>query len=181
VKEMKLKDGSKVLTMKATSSLRARMLITARFSGDDIDLEEAIGTHKLALTNRALIKPDGSIHPTTDNNSVIHMLKYMVKVGGETTGETTTHITNENDGCRLIVNGMAVLQELMAFKNFKHCKDLRTSFVKLIDSKSRGYYQFRVIFDNYTKVNSLEEGTRERCRGKSKGSRSYMAEDATFI
>jgi hypothetical protein len=52
------------------------------------------------------------------------MLEDRVKVGGETTGETTRHSTNENDRLCLIVDGIAVLQEVMAVKNFKHCKDL---------------------------------------------------------
>src|SRR5437867_10538582 len=76
---------------------------------------------------------------------------------------------------------MEDLQELMAVKTFKNCKELGTSYVKLINSKSRGYQQVRVVFDNWTKVNSLKEGTRERRRGKSKGIRSYVVEDSTVI
>ena len=178
-KEIKLKVGSEVMTMKATTSLFARMLVIARSSRDDIDLEEVIGTHEFAYTNRVLMEPDGSIHHTTDKSTVIHLLEEMVKVDGEIFQETI-HIT-ENDSYCLIVDGMAVLQELMAVKNFKNCKDLGTSYVQLIDSKSLGYYQVRVIFDNYTKANSLKEGTRERRRGNSKGIRSYKVEHSTVI
>ena len=49
------------------------------------------------------------------------------------------------------------MQELMAVMNFKTCKELATSFVKLTDSKARGHCQVRVIFDNYTKKVSLKE------------------------
>ncbi|CAM1307414.1 Uncharacterised protein r2_g1730 [Pycnogonum litorale] len=63
----------------------------------------------------------------------------------------------------------------------KTCKELGTSYVKLIDSKGRGYGQVRVIFDNYTKVSSLKEGTRECRRDKSKAIRSYIVEDSTSI
>ena len=178
-KEIKLKVGSEVMTMKAATSLFARTLVIARSSRDDIDLEEVIGTHEFAYTNRVLMEPDGSIHHTTDKSTVIHLLEEMVKVDGEIFQETI-HIT-ENDSYCLIVDGMAVLQELMAVKNFKNCKDLGTSYVQLIDSKSLGYYQVRVIFDNYTKANSLKEGTRERRRGKSKGIRSYKVEHSTVI
>ena len=41
-KEVKLKAGSEVLTLKAISSLFARMLVIARSSRDGIDLEEVI-------------------------------------------------------------------------------------------------------------------------------------------
>jgi len=157
------------------------MLVIARSARDDIDLEEVIGTHEFAYTNRVLMRPDGSIHPTTDKSTVIHMLEDMVKADGESVQETTTHITTENESCCLIVDGMAVLQELMAVKNFKNCKDLGASYVRLIDLKSRGYNQVRIIFDNYTKINSLKEGTRERRRGKSTGIRSYVVEESTVI
>jgi len=74
-KEMKLKAGSEVLTLKATSSLFARMLIIPRSSRDVVDLEEVIGKHEFAYSNRVLMEPDGSVHPTTDKSAVIHLLK----------------------------------------------------------------------------------------------------------
>jgi len=76
---------------------------------------------------------------------------------------------------------MAVLHELMAVKNFKDCKDLGVSYVQLIDSKARGNDQVRVIIDNYTKVSSLKERTRQLCRGDIKGTRSYIVDSLTRI
>ena len=76
---------------------------------------------------------------------------------------------------------MAVVQVLMAVKNVWTCMELGTAYVNLIDSKGRGYDQVRVIFDNYTKVSSMKEGTRERRRGKVKAIRSYIVEDSTAI
>ena len=51
VKEVKLKSGSEVQILKATSSFFARMLVIARSSREDIDLETVIGTHEFAYTN----------------------------------------------------------------------------------------------------------------------------------
>ena len=70
------------------------------------------------------MKSDGLIHPTTDKSTVIHLLEEMVQADGETNEETTTHSITENDGCCLRVDDMAVLQVLMAVKNFKNCKEL---------------------------------------------------------
>jgi hypothetical protein len=39
----------------------------------------------------------------------------------------------------------------------------------------------RVIFDNYTKKESLKEQTRERRKGKVKGTKSYIVQDSTGI
>ena len=54
-KEIKVKTGSEVTRLKATSSLFARMLLVARSvarsSRDDINLEEVIGTHEVSYTN----------------------------------------------------------------------------------------------------------------------------------
>ena len=49
--EMKLKAVSEVLTMWATSSLFARMLVIARSSREELDLEEVIGTHDFAYAS----------------------------------------------------------------------------------------------------------------------------------
>ncbi|KAG0711912.1 hypothetical protein GWK47_019569 [Chionoecetes opilio] len=76
---------------------------------------------------------------------------------------------------------MAVVQELMAVRTFKNGKDLARAYVKLTDTKAQGYAAVRVVFDNYTKVSSLKEATRERRRGKLKEIRSYKVEDSTQI
>ena len=39
----------------------------------------------------------------------------------------------------------------------------------------------RVIFDNFSNVSLLKEGTRKRFRRKSEGTRSYVVEDSTCI
>jgi len=86
-KEVKLKYGSEVQILKATSSLFARMLVTARSSREDIDLQTVIGTHEFAYTNRMLLQPDGSTYPTTDKSTVIHMLENLVR-------QTVTQLQN---------------------------------------------------------------------------------------
>ena len=58
--------------------------------------------------------------------------------------------------------------------------DLGTAYVELIDTKARGNFPVRVIFDNYTKVMPLKESTRERRRCKL-SLVSYVVDDATAI
>ena len=179
-KEIKLKSGSEVLTLKATSSLFARMLIIAGSSREDINLEEVIGNHEFAYTNRVLMQPDRSIHPTTDKSAIIHLLENMIQTDVNTTQDDITSNINK-DGTCLLLDGMAVLNEIMAVKNYKKWKDLGVSYVKLVDSKAQGYGQVRVIFDNYSHAFLLKEGTRERRRGKFQGIRSYIVADSTCI
>ena len=77
-KNISVKVGSEMLTLKATTSLFARLLVIARSSRESINLEEVIGMHEFAYTNQLLMKPDGSIHPTTDKGKVIELLKDLV-------------------------------------------------------------------------------------------------------
>ena len=179
-KEIKLNIGSDVLTLKATTSLFARLLVIARSSRDSVNLEEVIGIHEFAYTNKFLMAPDGSIHATTDKSTVIKLLQDMVENDTAPAPTLNTGFAEGFETC-LVVDGMAVVQELMAVKNFCTCKELATSFVKLIDSKAREYCQMRIIFDNYTKTASMKEQTRERRKGMVKGNKSYIVQDSTAI
>ena len=139
-KEITLKDSSETVILKATSSLFARMLVIAWSSRADVDLEEVIDTHEFSYTNRVLME---SIHPTTDKSTIIYLLENLVQPDSDIILEASAHnLTVEEESC-LIVDGMAVLQELMAVRNLSNCNDLGKSYVKLIDSKGRGYGQVR--------------------------------------
>ena len=104
------------------------------------------------------------------------MIKLLEDLVANDTAQASAQPAEFEEGYEtcLVVDGMGVVQELMAVKNFKTCKELATSFVTLIDSNARGYCQVRVIFDNYTKNASLKEQTRERRKGKLKGTKSYI-------
>jgi len=58
-----------------------------------------------------------------------------VKSDNHTVQAATSQSTNKDEDVCLIVDGMAILRELMAVKNVKTCKELGASYVKLIDSK----------------------------------------------
>ena len=74
-------------------------------------------------------------------------------------------IPNHYTNTCLIIDAMAVVQELMSVKPLVNCKSLSDAFVSIIDSKARRYDLTRVIFDNYSVDGSLKEATRERRRG----------------
>ena len=179
-KDIKLNTGTEVRTLKATTSLFARLLVIARSSRESVDLEEVIGMNEFAYTNKVLMAPDGSIHPSTDKSIVIKLLEDLVV---NETCQTSAQSTEREEGSEtcLVVEGMGVVQELMAVQNGKTCKELATSYIALIDSKARGYCQVRVIFDNYTKEASMKEQTRERRKGKARVTKSYIVQDSTGI
>ena len=95
-----------------------------------------IGMHELAYTNKLLMAPGGSFYPTTDKSAVIKLHEDVVANDRAYTSAHSTEVGNGSETC-LVVDGMEIIQELMADKNFKICKGFATFFVKLIDSKAR--------------------------------------------
>jgi hypothetical protein len=77
-KDIKLNTGSEVFTLKAIAPLFARLLVIASSSRESVDMEQVIGMHEFAYTNKVLMAPDGSIHPTTDKSTVIKLLEDSV-------------------------------------------------------------------------------------------------------
>ena len=68
-KEIKVQASTNVMTLKASTSLFARMLVVARSSRADINTKHVIGTHEFG----ALMQADGTLHPINDKGSVIHL------------------------------------------------------------------------------------------------------------
>ena len=180
-KTVKMKSGTDLVTLKASASLFARLLLIARSGREDIDLEEAIGKHEFASTNKRLMRSDGTLHPTTDKSQVVHMLCDESGVGTADSPLTSLDEKQQAKPRCLLVDGMVVVQEAMAVGTIRTCKDLAMLYVRHIDSKAKGYDQVRVVFDNYKIPNSLKETTRQRRKGKIQSLRSYVVEDNTII
>ena len=64
-KDITLNIVTEVLTLKATTSFFARLVVIDRSSQENVDLEEGIGIYDFAYTNTVLLPPDGSIHSST--------------------------------------------------------------------------------------------------------------------
>ena len=174
-KVLKLQAKSEVLTIRASAGLMSRLLIIAR-SSRQIDLEDVIGNYEFSVSNRVLMKLDGSVHPTVDKSKVIALIEKL-STDVPDAAPIPDHYTNT---C-LIIDAMAVVQELMSVKPLVNCKSLSDAFVSIIDSKARRYDLTRVIFDNYSVDGSLKEATRERRRGTKSPARGYKVEDSTKI
>ena len=129
-KDIKLNTGIEVLTLKATTSLFARLLVIARSSRESVDLEEVVGMHEYAYTNKVLMAPDGSVYPSTDKSIVIKLLEDLVVTE---TSETSAQPTEREEGSEtcLVVEGMGLVQELMAVQKCKTCKELATFSITL--------------------------------------------------
>jgi len=124
------------------------LLLIAK-SSREFDLEDIVGKHKFASSNATLMKPDGSLLPSTNKSILIHELECIAA-----TSQTGEEPTNQ---CSIIIDSMAVVQEMVVYKSqIKTCKDLLDCFVRTTDSKSAGYIDAYVVFDNYSINNSLK-------------------------
>ena len=65
--------------------------------------------------------------------------------------------------------------------SIKTCKDLLDCFVRSIDSKSVGYVDAYVVFDNYSINNSLKDRTRDRHTAGRTQDKGYKVDDTTHI
>ena len=128
-KVIKVKTGSEVTTLKATSSFFARMLQVAGSSRDDINMEEVIDTHEFSHTNRDTYASREDPPPTNEKSSVIHLLEGLVH---NVTASDEASSSKNHSMTTLIADGMDVLQELMAVRNFKRGKDFTSGYVKLM-------------------------------------------------
>jgi len=89
------------------------------------------------------MQAEGTLHPTNDKSSVIHLLEGLV----HTVTASNEASSSEDHSFTLIVDGMAVLQELMAVRNLTKGKELAIAYVKLIDTRAQGYArELRIVF-----------------------------------
>lgn len=99
-KEIKLQAKSEVLTLRAMpcTGLMSILLIIAR-SFREVDMEEVIGNYEFSTTNRILIKPDGSIHPTTDKSSIITVLEDLPAQAPQNSQTQSSSQENNQNTC----------------------------------------------------------------------------------
>ena len=124
-KDLVVKTGDVVVILKASTSLFARLLIIARSSRESLDLQDVVGVHELSNTNRTLFQINGMIHPTTDKSSVISLVEDLGKSCEDIASDSqlelrveSADVQSEPKTC-LIVDGMALVQELVSVKKIQ--------------------------------------------------------------
>ena len=77
------------------------------------------------------MKPDVSLLPSNNKSILIHELEHMAA-----TSQTGEELTNQRSLTSIIIDGMAVVQDMVVYKSqIKTCRDLLDCFVRSIDSK----------------------------------------------
>ena len=123
------------------------------------------------------MKPDDSLLPSNNKYILTHELEHTAA-----TSQTGEELINQRSLASIIIDGMAVVQEMVVYKSqIKTCKDLLDCFVRSINSKSVGYIDAYVVFDNYSINSSLKDRTREcRTAGRTQD-KGYKVDETTCI
>ena len=176
-KTVNLKAESEVVYLKATNFQFVYLLLIAK-SSRELNLEDIVGKYEFASSNATLMKPDGSQLPSNKKSILTHELEHMAATSQ--TGEELTG--NQHSLTSIIIDGMAVVQEMVVYKSqIKTCKDRLDCSVRSIDSKSVGYIDAYVAFDNYSINNSLKDRTRGRRMAGKTQDKGYKVDDTTRI
>jgi len=179
-RKMQIKSKIGMLSLRATTSTMARLLIIAR-SMRGVDLQDVIGQYEFTTVNQTVMEPDGSVHPTHDKSDIMHMLEDLVTPDdAQQLPPQTMNEVGQSEKC-IIIDGMAAVVDVYSVQSFENCKDLADEYVNLIEAKAKKYSQARVIFYNYSYTESLKEPTRELRRGGKAPAKGYIVEDATKI
>lgn len=161
LKYLNWSDGAKIfkekgsaVCLKAKNSLFARLLLIAK-SSRSINLEHIISQHEFSPTSAALMKADGSLHPCHDKAKLTIALEEMAP----------NNESSRNRSCPvpgvIIFDGMAVVHESCALQSRIHtCKDLADVFTSLIRTRSEDYSEVYIMFDDYSKKDSVKDQTR---------------------
>ena len=175
-KELVVKTTStETKNLRATAGLMARFLIIAK-SSREIDLKESVSKYEFCLTNRNLQQADGNVLPTTDKSSIVPLLENLPK----STGSGSCSISHQR--MCLIVDGMALVQEIMAVGGHSTCQEFASAFVHAIMRRSKDYALCIVVFDDYSMAhNSLKSMTRSRRTSKNQKIVPYSVGDRTPI
>ena len=91
-----------MLTLKATTLLFARLLIIARSSRKNVDLEDVIGMHEFAYTKKVIMAQDGSIHLSTDKSIMMKLLEYLIVNDTYHTSAQSTELEEGSETCIVV-------------------------------------------------------------------------------
>ena len=119
-KTFKGKIQNKVIQLKEEKTLLTRFLITAR-KRQEIDLPHFIGNFEFTVVPKSLFSPDGEYLLSKDKASILHAISDDVQ---QNIGE----IISEETPSTLIIDGMAVVNQITKTSEIKTCQVSKTTY-----------------------------------------------------
>ena len=103
----------------------SRFLITSR-KGLEIDLEHCLGNFEFSVVPRSLFTSDGEPIACTDKSKILHQIEELGSLHEGQSDESTE--LNQYESSVLIIDGMAVLNQVHKNKVIETCKVSISSF-----------------------------------------------------
>ena len=113
-KSIKSKIGSKVVQLKEEKNLMSRFLVTAR-KRPELELEHCIGNYEFSVVPKSLFTVDGQPLACTDKAKLMHHIE-------ELSGSTNPCISLVQQNSAIVIDGMAIVNEIVKDKSMKTCK-----------------------------------------------------------
>ena len=132
---------------------------------DYIDLPHYFGKYEFSVVPRSMFRQDGSLLLGCDKASVMHQIEELMgkkKENMETENLLPENLVPETSHRKVIIlDGMAVVNQIKKTSQIKTCKDLAGAFIQKVLYESRGHEEVRMIFDRYQE-NSIKDPTRSK-------------------
>ena len=114
VKSIKSKSGGKIIQLKEEKNLVSRFLITAR-KRPELELERCIGDYEFSVVPKSLFTEDGVPLACKDKFTVMNILENLENSEVQLPGDAPYNSA-------IIIDGMAVVNEIVKDKSMKTCK-----------------------------------------------------------
>ena len=142
--------GDKVVKLKEERELLGRFLIIQGSRPELVPkLEDTVGEYEMSVVPRSLCTVDGSLYIPSDKAKLMHAIE-------EAKDSQLAESPQEGDGIMmdiqhrvLIVDAMAVLQNMKKTAMMKKVNELKDAFIQLIYRMMTGYNEGRIMFDRY--------------------------------
>ena len=176
-KKTKLKVADQVVELKSERSLFARLVVVAK-SRPEIDIKDCIGKFEFTTFPRSLFDGSGNLLAITNKSQLLHTIVKSPETKVNVT-ETTQNST-ERDFKAIVIDGMALVQEMGKPTSVNACLDLAEHFLDRLATKTENYDEIHLVFDRYDIDISLKTATRNRWLGET-DKISYQVTDTTSI
>lgn len=113
-KSMKTKVGEKIVQLKEEKNMMSRFLIAAR-KRPELELEMSIGNYEFSVVPKSLFSVDGKPLPCTDKSKLMHHIEDLAP-------GTSTKIGSVQQNSVIIIDGMAVVNEITKDKTMQTCQ-----------------------------------------------------------
>ena len=141
-KTSKLKIGDRIIELKEEKNLMTRFLVTAR-KRPELELELCIGNYEFSVIPKSLFTVGGHPLPCTDKAKLMHHVEDL-------SISTDPSITLIQQNSAVVIDGMAVVNEIITDKSMKTCKVSYSLHISVVMSSFVGWNKIFTVNTHFS-------------------------------